>query len=104
MTQGATEYTYPVNGDFIVPCKKDTMVGEYQRRTQKGMGRNGKIPNTFGTKTQRRYAASAAWAIDMVRFFDISNKMSFWVKSLTMQKKPFFLILKGFILKINTFS
>jgi hypothetical protein len=49
----------------------------YQRRTQKGIGRNGKIPKIFGTKTQRLYAAGAASAIDMVRFFDIYNKMNF---------------------------
>lgn len=73
----------------------------YQRRTQKGMGRNGKIPNVFGTKTQRWDTAVAARAIDMVRFFDISDKMSFLVKSLTVQKKPFFGIIGGFILKIN---
>jgi hypothetical protein len=75
--------------------------GEYQRRTQKGIGRNGKIPNVFGTKTQRWNTAGAVRAIDMVRFFDIYFKMSFLVKSLTVQKKPFFLILGRFILKIN---
>jgi len=53
------------------------MLREYQRRTQKGICRNGKIPKVFGTKTQRLRAAGAARAIDMVRFFDISNKMSF---------------------------
>jgi hypothetical protein len=41
------------------------------------MGRNGKIPNVFGTKTQRLNTAVAARAIDMVRFFDIPDKMSF---------------------------
>jgi hypothetical protein len=41
------------------------------------MGRKGKIPNVFGTKTQRWFTAGAARAIDMVRFFDISGKMSF---------------------------
>ena len=46
-------------------------------------------------------AAGAARAIDMVRFFDISNQMCFLVKSLTVQKKPFFLIFRGIILKIN---
>jgi hypothetical protein len=49
----------------------------YQRRTQKGIGRKGKIPKVFGTKTQRLITAVAARAIDMVRFFDISVKMSF---------------------------
>lgn len=77
------------------------MLRGYQRRTQKGIWRNGKIPKIFGTKTQRLSAAGAARAIDMVRFFDISNKMSFLVKSLTVQKKPFFLIFRLIILKIN---
>ena len=71
------EYTNPWEGNFIVSTTEDTMVGKYQRRTQKGMGRNGKIPNTFGTKTQRFNSAGAAIAIDMVRFFDIFSKMSF---------------------------
>jgi hypothetical protein len=53
------------------------MIGGYQRRTQKGIERNGKIPKASGIKTQRLFAAGAARAIDMVRFFDISNKMSF---------------------------
>lgn len=71
------EYTNPREGGFIASTTEDTMVGRYQRRTQKGIGRKGKIPNTFGTKTQRLYTAGAARAIDMVRFFDIFSKMSF---------------------------
>jgi hypothetical protein len=53
------------------------MVEEYQRRTQKGIERNGKTPKVVGTKTQRLPADFAAGAIDMVRFFCISVKMDF---------------------------
>ena len=70
------EYTNPRTG-LHSSLNGDTMVWRYQRRTQKGMGRNGKIPKIFGTKTQRLYTAGAVIAIDMVRFFDISSKMSF---------------------------
>ncbi len=63
------------------------MVEEYQRRTQKGIERNGKTPKVAGRKTQRLAADSAAGAIDMVRFFCISVKMCFEEKCLTIQKK-----------------
>ena len=53
------------------------MVEEYQRRTQKGIERNGKTPDVAGTKTQRLVVASATGAIVMVRFFCISVKMIF---------------------------
>src|SRR5690349_20518793 len=92
-------YEVPPRRKFIAPIRMLWM--GYQRRTQKGMGRKGKIPNVSGTKTQRLNTAGAARAIDMVRFFDISVKISFLVKSLTVQKKPFFLIMGRFILKIN---
>ena len=49
----------------------DTMEGEYQRRTQKGIERNGKFPEVPGTKTQRLCAARAGTAENMVRFFCI---------------------------------
>jgi hypothetical protein len=45
----------------------------YQRRTQKGMGRNGKFPKVSGTKTQRLCPEGAGTANDMVRFFCIST-------------------------------
>jgi len=63
------------------------MVEEYQRRTQKGMERNGKTPKVVGRKTQRLPVDSATGAIDMVRFFCISVKMDFELKCLTVQKK-----------------
>jgi hypothetical protein len=53
------------------------MVEEYQRRTQKGIERNGKTPNEVGRKTQRLSVDSATAAVDMVRFFCISVKMDF---------------------------
>ncbi len=63
------------------------MVEEYQRRTQKGIERNGKTPKEVGRKTQRLAVDSATGAIDVVRFFCISVKMGFEEKCLTMQKK-----------------
>ena len=63
------------------------MVEEYQRRTQKGIERNGKTPNEVGRKTQRLAAASATGAIVIVRFFCISVKMDYEEKCLTIQKK-----------------
>jgi hypothetical protein len=64
-----------------------SMIEEYQRRTQKGIERNGKTPKVAGRKTQRWSADTAAGAIDMVRFFCISVKMDFEEKCLTIQKK-----------------
>ena len=64
------------------------MVVEYQRRTQKGIERNGKTPaQEAGIKTQHLAVVAAAGAIDKVRFFCISVKMCFEQKSLTIQKK-----------------
>jgi hypothetical protein len=63
------------------------MEEEYQRRTQKGIERNGKTPKEVGRKTQRLSVDSATEAIDMVRFFCISVKMYFEEKCLTIQKK-----------------
>jgi hypothetical protein len=60
---------------------------EYQRRTQKGMGRNGKFPKVSGTKTQRLLLAFARTANDMVRFFCISTQIGFERNSLTVQSK-----------------
>ena len=63
------------------------MDSEYQRRTQKGMGRKGKFPEVPGTKTQRFCAARAGTAENMVRFFCISTLIDFDQNSLTIQSK-----------------
>ena len=69
------------------------MVEEYQRRTQKGIERNGKTPKEAGRKTQRLAVDPATGAIDIVRFFCISVKMDFEENSLTMQSKRIFFII-----------
>jgi hypothetical protein len=69
------------------------MVEEYQRRTQKGIKRNGKTPKEVGRKTQRVAVDAATGAIDIVRFFCISVKMDFEEKCLTIQKKVIFSII-----------
>ena len=71
------ENTYPRQADHSSMQKGYYCLEGYQRRTQKGIDRNGKIPKVFGTKTQRLFTAGAVKAIDMVRFFDIFSKMSF---------------------------
>ena len=69
------------------------MVEEYQRRTQKGIERNGKTPKEVGRKTQRLAVELATGALDIVRFFCISVKMDFDENCLTIQKKRIFSII-----------
>jgi len=83
---------YAIAGEQNYSLLQFSMVMKYQRRTQKGIERNGKTPAVeSGIKTQR-LAELAEGALVIVRFFCISVKMCFEQKSLTIQKKRFFLI------------
>jgi len=63
------------------------MEGESQRRTQKGIERNGKFPEVPGTKTQRLCPVGMGSAEYMVRFFCISTQIDFEQNSLNSAKQ-----------------
>jgi hypothetical protein len=67
-------------------------MGNYQRRTQKGMGRTEKITHTGITKNPRllKTCNIAPERIDMIEFFFISLQNGIAIKWLTVQSNSFF--------------
>jgi hypothetical protein len=78
------------------------VAGEYQRRTQKGIGRTEKITPIGATKPPRlRQACNITTAIrDMREFFFISVVDEIDLNCLTLQRKTFYLNAGAFYLKI----